>query len=164
MLARGLPGFQYVNNITDFPKALGNSATIAGVVRKRLGTSIMPREFPRHDGFRVHARLRYYMPTDLARQMARLALCAWPGLAAPACDPRCYRLPPHGPLPSREALVLWIGPWRACLEARAKLRMCEIAVQGQRRAGAARPSSRGCRPQHGLKYRLKLTRRAADDT
>ena len=36
MLARGLPGFQYVNNITDFPKALGNSATIAGVVRKRL--------------------------------------------------------------------------------------------------------------------------------
>src|SRR5262249_51712121 len=28
--------FQYVNNITDFPKALGNSATIAGVVRKRL--------------------------------------------------------------------------------------------------------------------------------
>ena len=35
MLARGLPGFQYVNN-TDFPKALGNSATIAGVVRKRL--------------------------------------------------------------------------------------------------------------------------------
>jgi len=33
MLARGLPGFQYVNNITDFPKALGNSATIAGVVR-----------------------------------------------------------------------------------------------------------------------------------
>jgi len=36
MLARGLPGFQYVNNITDFPKALGNSATVAGVVRKRL--------------------------------------------------------------------------------------------------------------------------------
>ena len=36
MLARGLPGFQYVNNITDFPKALGNSATIAGVDRKRL--------------------------------------------------------------------------------------------------------------------------------
>ena len=36
MLARGLPGFQYVNTITDFPKALGNSATIAGVVRKRL--------------------------------------------------------------------------------------------------------------------------------
>jgi len=36
MLARRLPGFQYVNNITDFPKALGNSATIAGVVRKRL--------------------------------------------------------------------------------------------------------------------------------
>src|SRR5262245_27980089 len=35
MLARGLPGFQYVNNITDFPKALGNSATIAGVDRKR---------------------------------------------------------------------------------------------------------------------------------
>ena len=34
MLARGLPGIQYVNNITDFPKALGNSA--AGVVRKRL--------------------------------------------------------------------------------------------------------------------------------
>jgi len=34
MLARGLPGVQYVNNITDFPKALGNSA--AGVVRKRL--------------------------------------------------------------------------------------------------------------------------------
>src|SRR5947209_19764743 len=25
------------------------------------------------------------MPADLARQMARLALCAWPGLAAPAC-------------------------------------------------------------------------------
>ena len=36
MLARGLPGFQYVNKITDFPKAFGNSATIAGVVRKRL--------------------------------------------------------------------------------------------------------------------------------
>src|SRR5262249_57477859 len=36
MLARGLPGFQYVNNITDFPKALGNSATVAGVVRKRV--------------------------------------------------------------------------------------------------------------------------------
>jgi siderophore synthetase component len=34
MLARDLPGVQYVNNITDFPKALGNSA--AGVVRKRL--------------------------------------------------------------------------------------------------------------------------------
>ena len=33
MLARGLPGFQYINNITGCPKALGNSATIAGVVR-----------------------------------------------------------------------------------------------------------------------------------
>jgi len=36
MLARGLPGFQFVNNIPDFPKTLGNSATVAGVVRKRL--------------------------------------------------------------------------------------------------------------------------------
>src|SRR5262245_32046421 len=26
-----------------------------------------------------------------------------------AYDPRCYRLLPHKPLPSREALVLWIG-------------------------------------------------------
>src|SRR5262249_54823108 len=26
-----------------------------------------------------------------------------------AYDPRCCRLPPHKPLPSREALVLWIG-------------------------------------------------------
>src|SRR5262245_9144010 len=47
------------------------------------------------------------MLADLARQMARLALCAWP--SRPACDPRCYRLPPHKPLPSPEALVLWIG-------------------------------------------------------
>ena len=49
MMARGLPGFQYVNNITDCPKALGNSATIAGVVRKRstrsAGTSIMVASF-----------------------------------------------------------------------------------------------------------------------
>src|SRR5262249_9720233 len=30
-------------------------------------------------------------------------------VSRPACDPRCYRLPPHKPLPSREALVLWIG-------------------------------------------------------
>jgi len=26
-----------------------------------------------------------------------------------ACDPRCYRLPPHKPLLSREALALWMG-------------------------------------------------------
>ena len=26
----------------------------------------------------------------------------------PACDPRCYWLLPHKPLPNREALVLWI--------------------------------------------------------
>src|SRR5262252_5375192 len=30
-------------------------------------------------------------------------------VSRPAYDPRCYRLPPHKPLPSREALVLWIG-------------------------------------------------------
>jgi hypothetical protein len=33
---------------------------------------------------------------------------AWP-VSRPAYHPRCYRLPPHKPLPSREALVLWIG-------------------------------------------------------
>src|SRR5262249_24243187 len=30
-------------------------------------------------------------------------------VSRPAYDPRCYRLPPRKPLPSREALVLWIG-------------------------------------------------------
>jgi hypothetical protein len=29
-------------------------------------------------------------------------------VSRPAYDPRCYRLPPRKPLPSREALVLWI--------------------------------------------------------
>ena len=30
-------------------------------------------------------------------------------VSRPTCDPRCYRLPPHKPLLSREALVLWVG-------------------------------------------------------
>src|SRR5262245_54222477 len=30
-------------------------------------------------------------------------------VSRPAYDLRCYRLPPHKQLPSREALVLWIG-------------------------------------------------------
>jgi hypothetical protein len=59
--ARGLPGFQYVNNITDFPKALGNSATIVGVgrcpqrLRALLELRLCLASFPRQDGFRVQA-------------------------------------------------------------------------------------------------------------
>src|SRR5262245_14888603 len=51
------------------------------------------------------------MLTDLAPAdgPGQVALSAWPGVSRPAYDPQCYRLPPHKPLPSQEALVLWMG-------------------------------------------------------
>ena len=54
-----------------------------------------------------YARVRYYMLADLAPADGP-GQVAWP-VSRPASHPRCYRLPPHKPLPSREALVLWIG-------------------------------------------------------
>jgi hypothetical protein len=49
------------------------------------------------------------MLADLAGRWPRPSSTSRGQVSRPAYDPRCYWLPPHKLLPSREALVLWIG-------------------------------------------------------